>query len=92
MVCHETGKPAQTDWKKIKSDGETARMRLFPKTGRSHQLRVHMLALGHPILGDPLYAPDTASQYPRMMLHAEELRLHHPESGIGVKFRAKTPF
>ena len=91
-VCHETGKPALTDFKVTKSNDAESRVRLHPLTGRSHQLRVHMLALGHPILGDPLYAPDTASQYPRMMLHAEELRLHHPESGIGVKFRAKTPF
>ncbi|NIY98258.1 RNA pseudouridine synthase, partial [Salipiger sp. HF18] len=91
-VCHETGKPALTDYKVTKSNDTESRARLHPLTGRSHQLRVHMLALGHPILGDPLYAPETASQYPRMMLHAEELRLHHPESGIGVKFRAKTPF
>jgi tRNA pseudouridine32 synthase/23S rRNA pseudouridine746 synthase len=91
-VCHETGKPALTGWKVLKSgEGET-RVRLFPHTGRSHQLRVHTLALGHPILGDTLYAPETADQYPRMMLHAEELRLNHPESGKGMKFRAPAPF
>lgn len=92
MVCHETGKPALTGWKVLKSgEGET-RVRLFPHTGRSHQLRVHTLALGHPILGDTLYAPETADQYPRMMLHAEELRVNHPESGKGMKFRAPAPF
>ncbi|WP_136442961.1 RluA family pseudouridine synthase [Pacificoceanicola onchidii] len=92
MVCHETGKPALTGYKVIKSGGGESRVRLFPHTGRSHQLRVHMLALGHPILGDALYAPETAEQYPRMMLHAEELRLNHPENGRGMKFRAKPAF
>lgn len=91
-VCHETGKPAVTGWRVLKqTDGET-RVRLFPKTGRSHQLRVHMLALGHPILGDPLYAPETTDDYPRLMLHSEELRINHPESGKGMSFRAKVPF
>jgi len=92
MVCHETGKPAQTDWKVIKSDGETSRVRLFPKTGRSHQLRVHMLALGHPILGDPFYATGPARDFPRLMLHSEELRFNHPQGGKSVKVRAKAPF
>ena len=91
-VCEETGKPALTGWKVMKASDEESRVRLFPHTGRSHQLRVHMLALGHPILGDPLYAPETAAQYPRMMLHAEELRVNHPESGRGMTFRAKAPF
>ena len=92
MVDHQNGRAAVTDWRVLRHEGDTTRVRLSPKTGRSHQLRVHMLALGHPIIGDPLYAPETAAEYPRMMLHAEELRLHHPESGIGVKFRAKAPF
>ena len=92
MVCHETGKPAQTDWKMVKNDGETARLRLFPKTGRSHQLRVHMLALGHPILGDPFYATGAARDFPRLMLHSEELRFNHPQGGASTKVRAKAPF
>ncbi|CAG0909400.1 unnamed protein product, partial [Cyprideis torosa] len=91
-VCHETGKPALTGWKVLKSSDAETRVRLLPHTGRSHQLRVHMLALGHPILGDPLYAPQTSDQFPRLMLHAEELRLNHPESGRGMTFRAKAPF
>ena len=92
MVCHQTGKPAQTDWKMVKNDGETARLRLFPKTGRSHQLRVHMLALGHPILGDPFYATGAARDFPRLMLHSEELRFNHPQGGASTKVRAKAPF
>ncbi len=93
MVDHENGKPAVTDWRVLKySDGET-RARLTPKTGRSHQLRVHMLALGHVILGDPLYAKGTALEnYDRLMLHSEELRINHPENGRGMSFRAKAPF
>ncbi len=92
MVCHETGKPALTRYRVLKAGDTETRVRLFPETGRSHQLRVHMLALGHPILGDPLYAPETVAQHDRLMLHAEELRLSHPESGKGMRFRAKTPF
>jgi len=91
-VDRETGKPAVTDWRVMKASDAESRVKLYPQTGRSHQLRVHMLALGHPILGDPLYAPDTAERYPRMMLHAEELRLRHPDGGTGMKFRVKAPF
>lgn len=91
MVCHATGKSAQTDWKVLKATEEESRLRLFPKTGRSHQLRVHMLALGHPILGDPFYS-DNPEAHPRLMLHAEELRLRHPDGGKGMRFFAKAPF
>lgn len=92
MVSHEHGRPAQTDWQVIgRAPGET-RVRLFPKTGRSHQLRVHMLALGHPILGDPIYATGAARDFPRLMLHAETLGLHHPRSGDWVEFTAPCPF
>jgi len=92
MVCHETGRAAQTDWRVMKAQDDESRVRLFPKTGRSHQLRVHMLALGHVILGDPLYATGAAADHPRLMLHSEELRIRHPDGGEGVKFRAKAPF
>ncbi|MEQ9261174.1 MAG: RluA family pseudouridine synthase [Roseovarius sp.] len=92
MVCQERGKPALTEWRVQRyGEGET-RVRLMPKTGRSHQLRVHMLSLGHPILGDPFYAEGAARDFPRMMLHSEELRLRHPDGGAGMTFRAKAPF
>ncbi|MEM6304917.1 MAG: RluA family pseudouridine synthase [Pseudomonadota bacterium] len=91
-VCHETGKPAMTDWKVIKREGDSARLRLFPKTGRSHQLRVHMKALGHPILGDPFYATGPARDFPRLMLHSEELRFKHPNGGRSIKIRSAAPF
>lgn len=90
MVCHETGKPALTEYRVLKAGAEESRVRLRPRTGRTHQLRVHMLALGHPILGDTLYAAE--GDFPRLMLHAEELRVNHPESGRGMAFRAKAPF
>lgn len=93
MICHETGKQAITDWKRLKVSDTESRMRLMPHTGRSHQLRVHMLALGHPILGDPFYATGAVRDAPpRMMLHAEELRLRHPDGGKGIAFRAPAPF
>jgi len=80
-VCHETGKPAQTDWRVLRRGGGETRVRLHPLTGRSHQLRVHMLSLGHPILGDPFYASGAARDFPRLMLHAERLKLRHPDGG-----------
>jgi tRNA pseudouridine32 synthase/23S rRNA pseudouridine746 synthase len=92
MVCHETGKPSVTDWRLLKDQGETARIRLIPKTGRTHQLRLHMMALGYPILGDPFYGHAESQAYPRMMLHSEELRVKHPENGQSLRVRAKPPF
>ena len=92
-ICHETGKQAITDYKVQKRLGTEARVQLFPQTGRSHQLRVHMQALGHPILGDPFYATGAAlDAADRLMLHALELRFNHPQSGRGLKIRAQTPF
>ncbi len=93
MVCHTNGKPAQTRWQVIGRDAVTSRVRLFPRTGRSHQLRVHMLAMGHPILGDRFYAEGAAlTASDRLMLHAEELTLHHPNGGALTTFRSKCPF
>ena len=88
----DTGKPAVTDWKVQRHEDHATRVRLFPQTGRSHQLRVHMLSLGHPILGDPFYATGEALDAPRLMLHATELRLRHPEGGRGMRFVSKPPF
>lgn len=92
MVCQDTGRPAVTDWRVISYGAEETRVRLTPRTGRSHQLRVHMLSLGHPILGDPLYASGAALAHPRLMLHSEELRIKHPDSGESLKFRVKAAF
>jgi tRNA pseudouridine32 synthase / 23S rRNA pseudouridine746 synthase len=88
----DTGKSAVTDWKVQRYEDYATRVRLFPQTGRSHQLRVHMLSLGHPILGDPFYATGEALDASRLMLHATELRLRHPEGGRGMRFVSKSPF
>ena len=92
MICYETGRAAQTDWQVIKRGSQETRVKLSPKTGRSHQLRVHMLALGHPILGDPFYGNPESQAAPRLMLHSHRLRLRHPDGGEMMDFRAKIPF
>ncbi|MEM6898123.1 MAG: pseudouridine synthase [Pseudomonadota bacterium] len=91
-VDHDHGRAAQTAWR-AKRSGDTSRVELRPKTGRSHQLRVHMAELGHPILGDPFYAPPEALKAaPRLMLHAWKLAVRHPDGGSSTEFRAKLPF
>ena len=92
MVDHVNGRAAQTDWRVVRVGGGESRVRLMPRTGRSHQLRVHMLALGHPILGDPFYATGPALEFPRLMLHSETLQFRHPDGGKGVRITAKCPF
>lgn len=91
-VDFETGKPAHTEWRVLRVEDGTTRLRLYPRTGRSHQLRVHMLEIGHPILGDPFYATGAARDFDRMMLHAEALRIRHPDGGAGLSFSAPCPF
>lgn len=91
-VDRDTGRPAVTEWRAIRANDAETRVRLCPLTGRSHQLRVHMAALGHPILGDTLYATDAAADHPRLMLHAESLRFRHPDSGVAVTFNDPAPF
>jgi tRNA pseudouridine32 synthase/23S rRNA pseudouridine746 synthase len=80
QVDLEHGKPSQTRWRALGREGPHTRVALEPITGRSHQLRVHLAALGHPIMGDALYAPpELAAASPRLLLHASELRVgpHH---------------
>lgn len=92
MVDHENGKAAVTDWRVVRSSEAETRVRLMPRTGRSHQLRVHMQAIGHPILGDPFYATGAARDYPRLMLHSETLQFRHPDGGQGMRITAKCLF
>ena len=93
MVDHENGKKAETDWDVLERHEDYTCVRLFPHTGRSHQLRVHMNELGCPILGDRLYAHDDAfTKAPRLMLHAENLSLYHPTGGERMRFDASSPF
>lgn len=93
MVDHDNGKPSLTHFKVLKYEGNATRVELTPITGRSHQLRVHMLSLGHPILGDKLYAhPEAFAMAPRLQLHAEMLTLAHPASGETLIFEAAPEF
>ncbi len=91
-VDHVEGRPAVTDWRVVRIEDGTTRVRLYPHTGRSHQLRVHMAEIGHPILGDPFYATGPARDAPRLMLHSESLRIRHPDGGAGMSFSARAPF
>lgn len=89
------GKPSQTRWRVLSQDpkARTTRVELEPITGRSHQLRVHLLAIGHPILGDALYAsPQVQAQAPRLLLHACALELAHPLNGQVLQFSSPPPF
>ncbi len=95
VINHLSGKPSTTRWQVVAYDPitNTTRLLLEPVTGRSHQLRVHLLALGHPILGDALYAPaEIQAASPRLLLHSRELRLSHPATGAAMHFLAETPF
>ncbi|WP_116133338.1 RluA family pseudouridine synthase [Tropicimonas sp. IMCC34043] len=92
MVDLTRGRRALTRWRLLEREGGTARLALMPETGRSHQLRVHMAEIGHPILGDPIYAEGAAGLAARLMLHAERLTLRHPVGGAGIEFVARCPF
>lgn len=93
MVCHERGKASLTAWKVLERDNISTRLALYPKTGRSHQLRVHMLAIGHPILGDRLYADEDAfNAAPRLQLHAHKLKLRKSTGGDWAEFESPCPF
>ena len=99
VIDTERGKPSVTEWRVLAAEGhgghggESTRVELQPVTGRTHQLRVHLAALGHPILGDRLYA-DAAAQAraPRLLLHATRLALDHPRTGVPLQFHAPPPF
>ncbi len=91
------GKPSRTRWRLHPAPANASipakRLELEPVTGRSHQLRVHLQAMGHPILGDELYADDTAlAAAPRLLLHACLLDLPHPVSGERMQFNCPAPF
>jgi len=93
MVDHQRGKPSQTEYQVLSRDEKNTRIELTPLTGRSHQLRVHMLSLGHPILGDNIYAHQQALKAAdRLQLHAEKLTLFHPVGGKTLEFVSECPF
>lgn len=95
VIDHALGKPSQTRWRLLAQDGTTctSRVELEPVTGRTHQLRVHLAALGHPILGDMLYADEAAQQKaPRLLLHACVLEFAHPRHGVACSFESAPDF
>ena len=87
------GKPSLTHWRVLARGATRTLVELQPVTGRSHQLRVHLAAIGHAILGDDLYAaPAAAAAAPRLLLHAQALELAHPASGVPARFSSPVPF
>lgn len=95
VINTNTGKPSQTLWqiKAVDLVAQTSRLVLAPITGRSHQLRVHLAAIGHPILGDAFYAStDAVDRANRLLLHATQLRFTHPVTGKSLQFDSRAPF
>ena len=91
--AHPEGRACRTRWRRSGRDGSSRRLWLQPLTGRSHQLRAHLAALGCPILGDPIYAADQGfSTSGRMHLHATALSLRHPFTGERLRLRSPMPF
>ncbi|MEL7031053.1 MAG: RluA family pseudouridine synthase [Pseudomonadota bacterium] len=84
------GQTAITEWRVIDRTASATRISLYPKTGRSHQLRLHMASLGHPILGDVFYGDP--SSHERLCLHASVLKFTHPDSDKRLHFQTETPF
>ena len=89
------GKPSITQWQLLSFDAgqQTSRLALRPLTGRTHQLRLHLATIGHPILGDALYAPPAVqARAERLLLHACALALDHPRSAARLQLRCDAPF
>jgi tRNA pseudouridine32 synthase/23S rRNA pseudouridine746 synthase len=93
-VCFEHGKPSLTRWQLLEYyANQSSLVELEPVTGRSHQLRVHMQSIGHPILGDKFYAhPEAFQLHPRLALHASEIQFRHPVSGEQMHFKVSAEF
>ena len=94
-VDRDTGKPSLTRWRVLAFDTarHATRLELEPVTGRAHQLRVHLVAIGHPILGDALYAPpEVLARADRLLLHASSLRFAHPATGESIVLESAAPF
>jgi tRNA pseudouridine32 synthase / 23S rRNA pseudouridine746 synthase len=93
VIDHAEGRRAITDWWVLERRTDRTRLRLSPLTGRSHQLRLHLKEIGHPILGDDLYAPASVlAMSDRLMLHAQSLTIVHPSTAAFMTFEAKCPF
>ncbi len=92
-IDRDTGRASQTGWRLLQQQDERARLAVEPVTGRSHQIRLHLATIGHPILGDPLYAdPAVLAAADRLLLHACELSVAHPDDGRPVSWQSACPF
>ena len=93
MAVVPNGKPSRTAWRVLEHLSGAAYLDVHLLTGRTHQIRVHMLSIGHPLLGDPIYAPKlkTPVRIPRLMLHAYSLAFTHPTTGERMRFCAPLP-
>lgn len=92
-VCHEEGREAITHFEVLEREKNATRVAFYPVTGRSHQLRVHALEIGHPILGDSIYATEAGqAAADRLQLHAKTLTLRHPVTEEELVFEAPVPF
>ena len=92
-IDHENGRFSETSWSILENQNGQARLRIEPRTGRSHQIRLHLASVDHPILGDPLYADATAlAAADRLLLHAREIQFLHPVTGKIMCWKSSCPF
>jgi tRNA pseudouridine32 synthase/23S rRNA pseudouridine746 synthase len=88
-IIHADGKASRSRWRTLETSTSASLIELEPVTGRTHQLRVHLQSIGHPMLGDSLYAPpDIKALSPRLLLHAQELAFVHPFTDLALDFKA----
>ena len=93
VICHQRGKAALTRYEVLQRESDRTRLLLQPLTGRSHQLRIHLRELGHPILGCDMYAHETAlAMADRLLLHATHLAFEHPTTGVWLEGECPADF
>jgi len=90
-VASPRGRVARTEYRVVRSNEKASLIECLLHSGRTHQIRVHLHHLGHPVLGDKIYAPRFAKDFPRQMLHAWKLGFHHPRTGDWKNFKAPLP-
>ena len=88
MAVDPAGRPALTEWRVVRQDADRALLDIHLVTGRTHQIRVHMSSIHHPVLGDPIYGRKNLPKAPRLMLHAYSLSFTHPATGERMTFTA----
>jgi 23S rRNA pseudouridine1911/1915/1917 synthase len=90
-IARRGGRPAKTDYRVLESNGDVSLVECTIHTGRTHQIRVHLHHLGHPVFGDKVYGGKRAGNFPRQMLHAWKLSFRHPRTGESMTFTASVP-